>query len=182
VSEERAAVREKGAVESKREPKFWTCRRDEERLSADCVEDAMDEWVDHLFPDPLPETVTVYGFAPMELPSVEKLAGRAVDYLLELLDEEYGDPEGDPGEPTAKIKAAAEAFATILRAEYRAYTCEEVTSETVKVADYVDLADYAKNVEEHEARWKHRATPPAQPSVPEPAGRPSEPTGEGAEP
>lgn len=123
--------------ETKREAQFWSCREDDEYLSHETIEEAVEAWADDLHPGPLPETVTVYGFARMELPTTERLASEALARLLEWMDEEYGDPHGAT-EPTPTMEAAAFAFAQTFRAEYVPWACEQVERRTVRVADYYD--------------------------------------------
>lgn len=61
----------------------------------------------------------------------DSIARNALDDALERLDEEYGDPDGTPSEPTEKMKSAAMAFAKDLLAEYVVWACEP-TGETVE--------------------------------------------------
>lgn len=119
-----------------REVKFWTCYPDAEHISHHSVKDAVETWADNQHPDPLPEMVMVHGYAPLELPSAASLARDALDRILESLDEEYADPDDSTTKPTAAMRAAALQFAETIRAEYDSWMCEEVTHETVRVADY----------------------------------------------
>jgi hypothetical protein len=92
--------------------------------------------------DPLPETITVIGFArtvvePSDCPSV--LAN-----LLESLDAEYGDPDGDYTNATAEMLAAEEVFIKAVLAEYHVAIVEPVTSEEINVQTWV---------KEHAPHW-----------------------------
>lgn len=77
-----------------------------------------------------PICVSVY--RKMELPTAEKLANWALDYLLERLDEEYGDPDGSPQNPTRDMQVAALALGNAVRVGYTSWACEP-TGEIIKV-------------------------------------------------
>ena len=59
------------------------------------------------------------------------LADRVIEDLLEVVDEEHSDPDGNPTEPTEGMKAAARAFVDAVLAEYVSWACEP-TVETVE--------------------------------------------------
>lgn len=115
---------------------FWDCSDECERLIHTEISEAVEDWADGVHPDPLPETVEVYGFAALLLPPVERMASELLANLLERLDEDYGDPE-DTTAPTQAMQDAALAFATVVRAEYDVWRCDIVTREVVRVADHV---------------------------------------------
>jgi hypothetical protein len=60
------------------------------------------------------------------------IAEHAIERALDNLDEEYGDPDGDPTEPTEAMKAAALAFGRAVVADYVPFMCEE-TGEVIEV-------------------------------------------------
>lgn len=133
---------------SERKPTCWTTDRDAERITATTIAEAVGEWADYVADAmplrELPETIEVYGYAPMELPPPIE-ASRWVDplgRLLEWLDEEYGDPEGVPTLPTDAIRDAELAFLRTVLAEYKAWMCERVCTRTVRVRDYIDAEGY----------------------------------------
>lgn len=132
---------------NEREPKFWTCLEDPERLYHTDIGEAVVEYCEDIHPDQPPETVKVYGYAPVPKPDPERWArGYHVERLLEDLDEEHGDPDTYT-EPTEAMKAAEVAFVRAVLAEYKVWTCEIVATETVRVLDHVD------------ADWLNPATP-----------------------
>jgi hypothetical protein len=120
--------------------RFWDCGEDNELLSHTEISEAVEAWADSIHPAPLPETVTVYGFAPMELPSASSLATDVLDHILESLDEELADPDGNGTKPTEAMRDAALVFAEAIRAEYEPWFCERVTKVVVRVADHVPAA------------------------------------------
>lgn len=120
-----------------REVRFWDCSDDKESLCWTSITEAVEQWADEQHPNPLPETVTVYGFASMELPPLKHLADEALERMLELLDEDYGDPTDSGTTPTPGMRDAALRFANSICIEYDPWACEQVTEEVVRVADHV---------------------------------------------
>ena len=59
------------------------------------------------------------------------LANKALEHVLEILDEEHSDPDGDQTKPTPKMIEAAKAFAGVVCGEYVSWACEK----TGKVID-----------------------------------------------
>jgi hypothetical protein len=133
-------------VAEKREPKYWTCDRGTERLYHTTIHDAVVDWWDQLDPDDprggtMPETVTVYGFAPMEVDQA-RWSNYALDTVLEAMEEEYGDPDGiSVNDPTAAMREAACTFLRSILAEYRVWGCEEVCQEVVDPKEHVAGTD-----------------------------------------
>jgi hypothetical protein len=122
-----------------RKPVFFTCDQDEERLTFTDPDEAIENYLDDL-DDPLPEEVTVYGFAPIQATrSVDAIAGGHLEALLESLDEEYGDP----GDRT---------YVAAVLAEYKPWACEQVSSEAVNVREWV---------KEHAPHWLEVSAVPA---------------------
>lgn len=120
-----------------REPKFWDCSAHREQLTHTTIDEAVESWAaGQPRAATLPEFVTVYGFAPMELPSASRLSADALDHIIEQLDEEHGDPD-DSTEPTTAMREAALQFAETIRGEYVPWMCEQVAAKAVRVADHV---------------------------------------------
>ena len=118
---------------SEREPKYWTCV-EAEVLNHTEIEDALDEFLDD-DPENHQLTVEVTGFAPM-VPDVERIANHVLDDLLEnILDDEYGGPDGYT-KSTDGMKEAAKAFVGAVLKEYNVYNCEEVCKKTVALSLY----------------------------------------------
>lgn len=120
----------------KNDPEFWTVDDTEDVLTACSIEEALEQWADKLHPAPLPETVVVYGFARMELPSAERLGEDALESALEWLDQDFGNPD-EGTTPNDAMKAAALAFGEAIRANYTAWGCERVTQEEVQTREYL---------------------------------------------
>jgi len=118
---------------------LWTCR-DGERLWCDSIDDAVEEYLDILDGE-WPEIATVKGFERMK---VTYDGGLILERMLEHLDEEYGDPDGDPTDPTEEMKKAADALVKIVLASYHSWACVECETVTVNVRKWV---------EEHRPDW-----------------------------
>ena len=106
---------------------YWSCRDDIERLPPCTSRDEAVEWhIDDC--DWVAPTLTLYGFARME-PDLG--IDQSLEPLLECLDEEHGDPDGDSTEPTERMKAAEAEFHKVVLEEYESWACEVVTTEKV---------------------------------------------------
>lgn len=128
---------------------FWDCVPDKERLYHSDREDAIEDHLDQMLNPKmtaadvlaaLPEKVTVYGWARTEVDRAKLaklLSESALEDLLERLDEDYGDPDGDPTDPTEKMQQAEAAFIRVVLDEYVPWSCEKVCEEEVDVEAWV---------------------------------------------
>ena len=126
---------------------YWDCDEDTERLSHtdqdDAILYALDEWLDPTMTptevlstlrDGIGETITVHGFARMEMPTYELF----LEHLMEWLDNdlELGDVDGaDP--PSEALQAGARAFYEVLLKEYTPWSCEVVAKEEVNIEQWI---------------------------------------------
>ncbi len=111
---------------------------DQEQLTHTEMDDAIESALDGMDDiNNLPETLVVCGFARMELPSAEHLATHALERILEELDEEHCDPDGNYTEETEYMKKAAIRFATSVLDEYTSWACEIVKRETIDVKKWI---------------------------------------------
>lgn len=111
---------------------LWGDEHDEQ-ISADDIDEAIEVRIDEVLTneDDAAETVTVWGYARME---VKVDVDRLLESVIEPLDEELGDPDGDYTEPTAAMLEAAKAFAKVVEKEYVQWACESVVAVEVNVA------------------------------------------------
>ena len=121
---------------NERKPIFWTCCPDAERLSCDTLDEAVEEYLDGM-DQSFPITVEVTGYARMEVTDNPHYH-RCLEQLLELLDEEYGDPEDGPDGPTKEMEEAEGVFVKIVLDNYTPWMCEPVCKETVNVREWID--------------------------------------------
>ncbi len=69
--------------------------------------------------------IKVHVFRPMDpFSDIEKYSKWILDDILETLDDEYGDPDGDHTEATEKMKGAMMELAKVMKAEYKPWMCE----------------------------------------------------------
>ena len=136
-----ASEEEKGEekMNEKREYKdseidYWDCREYAEQLSHGDIEEAVENYLDGLYQKDWPETLTVFGHVRMK-PLDEEFSD--LERLLETLDEEYGDPDGDGPEQTPAMIEAEKAFIEVMRKEYHVWACEQVTTREINVQEWV---------------------------------------------
>lgn len=72
--------------------------------------------------------IEVHVYRRRALPRPETILG----FVLDMLDEEYCDPDGDNTDPTPGMKAAAETFVQAILSEYVPWRCEP-TGEIIRV-------------------------------------------------
>ena len=108
---------------------------DDEQLYHESIDEYIEATLDDMYPgQPEPATLVVVGYVPMKASTWPE--DWVLEPLLENLDENYGNPDGDPTEPTEGMKKAARAFIDAVLAEYRVWACEEVTRETINIAEW----------------------------------------------
>jgi hypothetical protein len=100
----------------------------DERLSTSLEELIEDHFCEKI-EDDISWPLVVHEFKRMT-PSLS--AENILDDVLDRLDEEYGDPDGNSTEPTEIMKKAADVFVAVILAGYLPYVCEE-TGNTVTV-------------------------------------------------
>lgn len=110
-----------------RQAKYWSTREDDESLSDESIDDAVDYYVNQFAPEEkLPAEVVVYGFAQTK----PKLSG-VLEQALEWLDEEYANPEGESTQPTDAMREAERVFIAAVLKDYDCWACEVVDKVTV---------------------------------------------------
>jgi len=124
-------------TEDGREVEYWDCL-DSEELTHLSPDDAVEEWYDQVGSGDLPESIVVHGYARMPFDVDPE---RILERVLEDLDEEHGDPNGQCDSTTkaqdAVLREAAKTFAAVVVANYSPWACERVTSETVNIKEWV---------------------------------------------
>ena len=114
----------------------WATSDDGEVLFHTEIAEAIEDFVENVLDDdPIPETVEVFGYARMPLPSADWIADDALERVIELLDVEHGNPD-ETTKPNDAMQEAALAFAAIILANYTNWNCEIVKREVVRVSDY----------------------------------------------
>ena len=111
---------------------YWD-HEDQEHLTHEDMDDAIESILDDEAPCPLPRTMKICGYARM---AISGEPGTLED-VLEVLDMEYGDPDGERSDPTPKMKLAEEMFLEVVRSEYEPWMCEIVETREIDVAEWV---------------------------------------------
>jgi hypothetical protein len=124
------------------ERRYWAVLGTEERLVYTTVDEAIEHWLDAMPAAEFVDTVTVQEFAPVR---AEISPDSVLDFVLENLDEEYGDPDGDQTERTLAMQTAEQAFINTILAEYEPWNCAP-TGRTAQVAAL-------EWVREHRPNW-----------------------------
>lgn len=114
--------------ESDRPIAFWDAL-DRERLTHETIGEAIDDYLESslrvvTIGDTI--TVTAHGRARVDMPHV-------LEWALECLNEEHGDPEEWVNTPTDAMKVAEKAFLEVLAAEYVPWQCEAIGTVTVRI-------------------------------------------------
>ena len=126
-------------VVKEKQPDYWGLE-DADRLYHDDKDEAIEAILEGMEPET--ETIEICGFTQMDI-SVSWLS--PLEDILERLDEEYGDPDGDYTKPTEAMKEAEKAFLAVIKKEYTSYMCEVVCRETVNVNEWI---------KEHRPDWR----------------------------
>ena len=97
--------------------------KDRERLTAITPYEAIEQELDDLPRNEWPITIEIHEYRPMK---AQLHADSLLERVLEDLDEEHGDWEGEAAGPTPKMREAAQVFADTVLAEYYVFQCESV--------------------------------------------------------
>lgn len=108
---------------------------DDEVLTYTHPDEYIKAFLDEAHPD-YPETIEVVKYQPMK-PSIGALDDHVLEYVLEALDEEYGNPDGGWPDATQKMRELAREFVQGVIDEYDPWAHEPVGGETVNVAEWL---------------------------------------------
>lgn len=113
------------------EKRLWGSDSDEVLIYED-PDEAIEMYLDGLHPTDFKDIhdFAMYEYKPME-PTLPFHCS-PLETILEVLDEEYGNPDGDSCEATQAMKDAEQAFLKVVLAEYRPWACEQ-TGKKVEV-------------------------------------------------
>lgn len=113
----------------------------DEHLRFDDIDDAIEDHLEnysHLPGAHSDRVLTFLGFVRMPLPDPQVNAEWLLEHLLERLDEEFSDPDGDPTKPTDTMMAAAVSFVEAVQGTYKGYPCESVLRVRVPIRVWVE--------------------------------------------
>jgi len=108
---------------------------DDESLIHEDLDEYMEEVLSMYAADAtLPETITVCGYVRQKLEPTW-IADMVLDPIIEWVDEEHGDPN-ESTKQTDGMKKAAKEFAEKFVKEYHVWSCDQVSTEEVNVAQW----------------------------------------------
>lgn len=116
--------------------KLWRVKGDDGPCNDDLGE-TIDLHLEAIDRELWPEILEIECFRQSVVPETF-LASVALDRVLECLDEEFGNPDGDYSDPTDAMKAAEAVFIKAVLFEYSVWSCEETGEvERVNVLEWV---------------------------------------------
>ncbi len=125
---------------SDRDVIFWSCEDGCESLRHTDPDEAVQDYLEGINPEYTPRALTLYGYARMPVSlDAEDVLGR----VLEMLDDEYGGPDGDSTGPTPTMSGAAQRFVDVVRGEYKPWGCEIIEEREIIVAEWAKANGYA---------------------------------------
>jgi len=98
---------------------------DSERYNYSDIEDAIDHILDDVHPI-VPEEVVVVAVRSRKITAQDVGIRNILEYTLEHLDEEYGDPDGGASDPTPAMEEAAKQLAEVIARDYEVWVCDPV--------------------------------------------------------
>lgn len=107
---------------------------DSECMNHEDMDNAIEEVLDDM--EPLPETIEVTAFRRERI-GRHWCGMKILDYILESLDEQFGDPDGERMTPTPAMFAAADALWATIEADFVPWACEAVETFEVDVQKWV---------------------------------------------
>ncbi len=116
-----------------RKPQFWGLK-DQERLTCTDPDEVIEACLEDADPECPPKTILICGFVPMD---ATLNPDRCLDDILCSLDEEYGDSEGEPTNPTEAMKRAMQTCCDTILKDYISWACEQVCSQEVNVQEWI---------------------------------------------
>jgi len=142
------AIEELARRNAAAEPSFYTCTDDCPRLTSTEIHDAIENHLDGIPRDEWPETLRVYGWKRLKIETSGWTEQTVVDIVIEHLDEEYGDPDGDTTDTTEPMLAAARVFVAAIVAEYQKTSWPHEVDEDFQL--YIHVKQW---VEQYALEW-----------------------------
>ena len=100
---------------------FWAEENDDGELLHGSIEDAIEDFLDAISIDEIPDQATFVGYSRMVVDPYR--CDRSLDDLLEYLDEEYGNPDKRTT-PTPEMREAEREFVAKVLSQYAVWQCE----------------------------------------------------------
>jgi hypothetical protein len=122
----------------KREVEFWSAMEDDDSLCETDIDQVIQDVIDYNGRSELSSEIEVYGFAKREL---EIQDGISLEYLIERLDDDYGNPHTGIL-ITQKMKDAERVFHEAIKSEYKVWACDLVEKRTINIDQWCKDNNY----------------------------------------
>ena len=123
---------------SKENPEYWGIEG-QETLSAESIDELLEDYFDDIALE-IPEKIEVIGYDRVTIPDPNegycKLVELILEYVIELLDENFSEARDGYTEATEEMETATKEYLEKIFNEYTPYDCNEVCRKTVTVKDY----------------------------------------------
>lgn len=131
-----------------------------EQLYCDSIDEAMQEYVDDVDHSKWDKQVEIYRYEPMKISDAQKQRWSewALENLIENLDEEHGDPDGETT-ITKEMETAAREFVDKVIAGYHVWSCEKVETIKVDLVEWYNALPGEEDEEGSAAIERLKATP-----------------------
>lgn len=116
------------------EAAYWSCEEDAEILTAEDHNDAIEFYLDQH--GQKAGKLTIYGYKTQSLPKNALSTDYILEWSLEVLDEEYGNPN-EATEPNAAMIEAAKVFAAAICDNYKVWTCDVIQTAEIDIAEWI---------------------------------------------
>jgi hypothetical protein len=120
--------------EMEREPAYWDCDDNKEQLQHECLDDAIEYYLDDPGEDGDVEEVTVYGYARKVVDAL-KFRKAVLEFSYDYLSEDYDGEDGH--EQCDIIEAAAALFVETYIDNYTVWGCDLVKTEKVNAKEWI---------------------------------------------
>lgn len=122
---------------------FYTHDDEAERLHCDSLDDAMQEYTETVDPGEWTREVEIYRFesSPFSEGTKKSYAERAIGNLIESLDEDHSDPDGDGTEITDEMMDAAREFVDKVLTKYESFWLQKVETIKIDLVEWYELSD-----------------------------------------
>jgi len=125
---------------------YWAEEYDDGGLSHVEIEEALIDVLDNCEDGEAPEEIVVTGY---ERATITLSGARILDWVLEYVDERYGDPDGAREQDTAAMMPAADALAASIVEHYDGWACDSVITVVCGPEDFPCLKkEWADRLEE----------------------------------
>jgi hypothetical protein len=116
---------------------YWDYKSDREVFFYTTEDDAIEAFLDEASGSSCqPETLTLHGYSRVKITGVN--VDSPLEYVIERLDDEYGNPDSDGTDITPAMEQAEQIFIDAILEEYVPWTCEHVVEKQINIKEWLD--------------------------------------------